>query len=386
MAFTTLSTLLLAIATARLTDASITKRVTCPTGQTTANAACCVLFPILDDIQANLFDGGECGEEVHESLRLTFHDAIGFSPSQGGGGADGSIITFDAIETAFPANAGIDDIVDAQTPFVNKYNISAGDFIQFAGAVGVSNCPGAPASSVPAWSSRGHGSVASGLGPRASGLGRFHFGTIRRCWVLARRDTQVVALLASHSVAAADHVDPTVSNIPGSPFDSTPGVFDTQFFIETQLKGTAFPGTSGNVGEAESPLAGEMRLQSDELVSRAIHSCSKVINWYYSLPGVRSYNLCAFSLLLTLSLLLDSRTACTWQSFAVDQTNMQNQFKAAMAKMAILGQNKANLVDCSDVIPVPKGVTTKPHLPAGKTMDDIEQACSASPFPTLVSI
>lgn len=41
------------------------------------NAACCSLFAIRDDIQENLFDGGECGEEVHESLRLTFHDAIG---------------------------------------------------------------------------------------------------------------------------------------------------------------------------------------------------------------------------------------------------------------------------------------------------------------------
>lgn len=98
----------------------------------------------------NLFDGGECGEEVHESLRLTFHDAIGFSPKLtaqgkfGGGGADGSLITFAATETVFHANGGIDDIVDAQTPFVAKWNVTPGDFIQFAGAVGVSNCPGAP--------------------------------------------------------------------------------------------------------------------------------------------------------------------------------------------------------------------------------------------------
>jgi cytochrome c peroxidase len=82
--------------------------------------------------------------KVHESLRLTFHDAIGFSPSLGGGGADGSIITFSAIETGFHANGGIDDIVNAQSPFVTQHNMTAGDFIQFAGAVGVSNCPGAP--------------------------------------------------------------------------------------------------------------------------------------------------------------------------------------------------------------------------------------------------
>ena len=123
----------------------------CPDGVNTAtNAACCDLFAVRDDIQQNLFDGGECGEDVHESLRLTFHDAIGFSPAIfaqgkfGGGGADGSIMTFSDIETNFHANNGVDEIVEEQRPFVEKHNMTAGDFIQFAGAVGVSNCPGAP--------------------------------------------------------------------------------------------------------------------------------------------------------------------------------------------------------------------------------------------------
>jgi hypothetical protein len=31
--------------------------------------------------------------------------------------------------------------------------------------------------------------------------------------------------------------------IPGTPFDSTPGIFDTQVFIEVQLRGTLFPGS-----------------------------------------------------------------------------------------------------------------------------------------------
>jgi hypothetical protein len=52
------------------------------------------------------------------------------------------------------------------------------------------------------------------------------------------------------------------------PFDSTPGIFDTQFFVETQLRGTVFPGTTGNQGEVMSPLKGELRLLSDHLMAR----------------------------------------------------------------------------------------------------------------------
>lgn len=92
--------------------------------------------------------------------------------------------------------------------------------------------------------------------------------------------------VSSHTIAAADHVDET---IPGTPFDSTPNIFDSQFFIETQLKGTLFPGTAGNQGEAQSPLGGEIRLQSDADLAR------------------------------------DSRTACEWQSFVSEYSCYSRQ-------------------------------------------------------------
>ncbi|KAH8112289.1 manganese peroxidase 1 precursor [Phellopilus nigrolimitatus] len=324
--------------------AAITRRVSCPDGVHTAtNAACCAWFPVLDDIQESLFDGGKCGEEVHESLRLTFHDAIGFSPSKGGGGADGSIITFADVETKFHANNGIDDIVDAQTPFVAKWNVTPGDFIQFAGAVGVSNCPGAPR--LQFFAGRPVPTAASPdlLIPEP-------FDTVDS--ILARFSDagfgpdEVVALLASHSIAAADHVDPS---IPGTPLDSTPGVFDSQFFVETQLHGTLFPGTGGNQGEAESPLAGELRLQSDSELAR------------------------------------DSRTSCTWQSFVNNEDNMRSAFAAAMLKLSIVDHSLDNLVDCSEVIPDVKPNTAAPYFPGTLTINDIEQACSSTPFPTLAS-
>jgi hypothetical protein len=351
MALKALSSALVLALTLQVVNGAITRPVACPDGKNTAtNAACCVLFPVLEDIQENLFDGGECGEEVHESLRLTFHDAIGFSPALtrqgkfGGGGADGSIMVFDEIETVFHANGGIDDIIDVQRPFVAAHNMTPGDFIQFAGAVGVSNCAGAP---------RLEFMFGRPMPTQASPdlLVPEPFDTITA--ILARfadagfSPAEVVALLASHTIAAADHVDPS---IPGTPFDSTPSQFDSQMFIEVQLRGTLFPGTSGNQGEVESALMGEIRLQSDHNLAR------------------------------------DSRTACEWQSFVNNQSKLQSAFKAAMAKLAILGHDRRTLIDCSEVIPVPsKQLAQGPHLPAGFTMNDIEQACANKPFPRLTA-
>jgi manganese peroxidase len=57
----------------------------------------------------------------------------------------------------------------------------------------------------------------------------------------------------------------------------------------------------------------------------------------------------------------------------VDQeAHMMSAFAAAMAKVAVLGQKKRDLIDCSDVIPIPKPFTGKAHLPAGSKLKDIQ--------------
>ncbi|KAK0502006.1 manganese peroxidase 1 precursor [Armillaria luteobubalina] len=346
MAFAPLLALLFSLTVVRLSDAALTKRVACPDGiHTVTNGACCALFPVIEDLQQNLFNGGECGEEVHESLRLTFHDAIAWSDfTDVGGGADGSIVTFSEIETNFHANDGIDEIVETIKPFIARHNITAGDFIQLSGAVGLTNCPGAPRLNFL------FGRPAA-IEPAQDLLVPEPFDTVTD--IIARftdagvTTPQLIALLSSHSVAAADKVDVT---IPGTPFDSTPGIFDTQVFIEVQLRGTRFPGTGGNHGEVMSPLAGEMRLQSDHTLAR------------------------------------DSRTDCLWQSFANNQARMQTEFKSAMLKLSTLGQDLTQMVDCSEVIPEPLAASAHgPHLPAGQNMKDIEQACATAAFPTLTA-
>jgi len=69
---------------------------------------------------------------------------------------------------------------------------------------------------------------------------------------------------------------------------------------------------------------------------------------------------------------VDPRTACYWQRNIEDEDYMVSSFKTQMAKLAVLGQDTTKLIDCSEVIPVPKPRKRKAHLPPGTSLDDIE--------------
>jgi hypothetical protein len=56
---------------------------------------------------------------------------------------------------------------------------------------------------------------------------------------------------------------------------------------------------------------------------------------------------------------------------------MMTQFKAAMAKLQTLGQPKT-LIDCSDVVPVPKPFTQAIKFPPTKSIKDVQIAVSCS--------
>ncbi|KJA19724.1 class II peroxidase [Hypholoma sublateritium FD-334 SS-4] len=345
MVFARLSAIVALALAASQVNAALTKRVTCASGHVTANAACCALFPAVDFLQENLFDGGECGEEAHSALRLSFHDAIGFSIHGGkGGGADGSILAFNSTELEFHANGGIDDIVARQFPVFEGLTLSAGDFVHLAAAVGTANCPGAPRLEF------FFGRPAP-LAPAPDLTVPEPTDSVTK--ILARfadagfSPAEAVALLSSHTIAAADVVDIT---IPGTPFDSTVGTFDTQVFLEVLLKGTAFPGNGSQAGEVLSPLAGEMRLQSDFAISQ------------------------------------DPRTACLWQAMVNDQERMMSEFKAAMAKLQVLGQNTRRLVDCSDVVPVPAPFAGPIKFPASFSSKDLQLACKELRFPNIATV
>ncbi|OBZ76767.1 Versatile peroxidase VPL2 [Grifola frondosa] len=320
------------------------KRASCSNGRTASNPKCCVWYDVLDDIQQNLFEGGQCGS--HESLRLTFHDAIAFSPNltrhgQFGGG-DGSIMAFAQIETATVANTGVDEIVELQRPFALKHNVSFGDFSL---ARRLEQLRGRPRLQFLAGRSNISQPAPDGLIPEPKDSVD---SILLRMGDAGFNAAETVDLLISHTVAGQEHIDTVSIRVyrRGTPLDSTPSTFDAQFFVETLLNGTAFPGTGPHLGEVESPLAGELRLQSDFVLAR------------------------------------DPRTACEWQSFVTNRDLMALKFQIVMAKLAVLGQNPFTLTDCSEVIPNPPPAPANirvAQLPAGKTLQDIQGSCPSCP-------
>ncbi|KZV88636.1 manganese peroxidase [Exidia glandulosa HHB12029] len=339
-----ISSALISLVLASGVFALATPRSTCADGTTVKNAACCRFIPIRDALINDVFEG-VCGENAHSTVRIAFHDAIGFSRAGGkGGGADGSMIAFDDIELNFPANAGIDEIVEDLEPFALANGISFGDVIHFGSSVALSLCPGAPV--VQTFVGR-----ANATAPAPDGTVPDPFNPVTQ--ILARMadagfsSDEVIALLASHSIAAQDEIEPEIQR---APFDSTPGIFDSQVFLEVQLRGTSFPGNGSHEGQVESPMPGEFRLQSDHEFAR------------------------------------DSRTACTWQTFALNQALMAQKFAQAMAKLSLLGQNPNQLTDCTEIIPQAAPAPLKvAFIPAGQTHNDIEQACATQLFPSTLS-
>ncbi|OBZ79464.1 Versatile peroxidase VPL1 [Grifola frondosa] len=307
------------------TYAAPSRQVACSAGRVASNSACCKCSTFWTTSRQTCSMVASAARKS-TSLCLTFHDAIGFSPMLfregkfGGGGADGSIMHFAQIETNFHANLGVDDIVETQRPFALKHEVSFGDL-----SSGL-QLRGWPTSRVPHGALERHPAISRPAGSRALRPDGHYLRPHGRCWVHPERGRRPSDL--AH-LAAQDHVDPT---IPGTPFDSTPSDFDAQFFVETLLTGTLFPGNGSNVGEVMSPLAGEIRILSDFEIAR------------------------------------DARTACEWQSFITDHTAMVTKFERVMSKLATLGQNARELIDCSEVIPVPAAAKLAAvTLPAGRS-------------------
>ena len=154
------------------------------------------------------------------------------------------MLIFPDVEPNFHANLGISDSVEALTPFLrNHTDVTAGDLIQFGAAVAITNCPGAPRLQFLAGRPNATAPAPDGLIPEPQDAVDKIFARMEDGGRFS--PNEVVALLASHTIARSDHIVPNEQAVP---FDTTPFTFDTQIFLEVLLKGVGFPGGSNDTG------------------------------------------------------------------------------------------------------------------------------------------
>jgi len=280
------------------------------------NPTCIPWYGIRDAIMGGLYQG-RCGDNARAAIRLAFHDAGTFSlalQSAGlpNGGADGSMLT-DPTEVLRNENSGLANIVSLLQPMPAKFGVPPGDIIQIAGVLGVLACPGGPL--IRAWVGRNKAlnTAPQGLLPDPNSpvptlLARFaDMGFTSR---------SLMALIGAHSTGKQRFQNTALAN---ESFDTTVDIWDVRFYSQTAAA-TAQPGT--------------FRLASD-------------VNFAGNASTTTDFN-----------------------RFVGMQTQWTTEYSAAHEQMSVLGQNVADLTDCTEMLPASISLAPLAEPTTGKPPTD----------------
>jgi hypothetical protein len=190
---------------------------------------CCVWKWISYEMTAK-FNGtsGRCSKFARAAVRLGFHDAGVWSNTSSYGGADGSILLTNEIDRA--ENDGLEIIAEQTKAWYNKYSkygISMADLIQFGANVATVVCPLGPR--IRTFVGRKDNAKAgpTGLLP---GVNDSADKNIKLFEAKTIDPHDLVALLGAHTTSQQHFVN---TGRDGDPQDSTPGIWDVEFYGET---------------------------------------------------------------------------------------------------------------------------------------------------------
>jgi hypothetical protein len=173
---------------------------------------------------------GQCNEAARQAIRLGFHDAGAWSTTSGFGGADGSmLISPDELNRA--ENNGMQPIIATYRALLaDKYTalgVGAADLVQFGAQVATVTCPLGARIKTYVGRQDGDGSSPDGLLPDVHSDADTLINLFADKTISAG---DLAALVGAHSTSEQDIVD---ANFAGAPQDSTPGVWDVEFYSET---------------------------------------------------------------------------------------------------------------------------------------------------------
>ncbi|KID79397.1 Peroxidase [Metarhizium brunneum] len=275
---------------------------------------CCIWKHIADEMKSKMTgDAGRCNNLARQCIRMGFHDAATWSLNTGkDGGADGSLVLarecFDR-----KVNNGVTDGCNQMQAWFDTYKsfgVSMADLIQMGANVATVVCPLGPR--VRSFVGRKDNANPSpdGLLPSPSDPADQLISLFANKTISAN---QLVALVGAHTTSQQFFVDTARA---GDPQDSTPGVWDTNFYGETT--------------DANSPKQ-VFKFQSDVSLSQ------------------------------------DSRTKGAWTAFTGTQGQRpwNGAYAAAYVRMSMLGvYNTNDLTECTKALPLPITSFTFPDAAA----------------------
>ncbi|GAB7354557.1 hypothetical protein MBLNU459_g5012t1 [Dothideomycetes sp. NU459] len=267
------------------------------------NDTCCVWSYVAQALTI-AFTGptGRCNAAARSAIRLGFHDAGPWSSSlaaagQDFGGADGSIV-LSGSEINRADNNGLQSIVQQAAVWSKLFNVGVADLIQFAAKHAIVTCPLGPRLRVFVGRKDSSKPAPTGLMPSVTQSADTLINLFQDKTIIPH---DLAALLGAHSASQQFLVNTTLS---GFYLDSTPGVWDVNFYNET-LQPNALPHV--------------FRFQSDMVLA------------------------------------VDSRTTDEWRAFVGAQSHWNEDFAAAYVRVSMLGVNNMNnLTECTQVMPAAK--------------------------------
>lgn len=165
-------------------------------------------------------------------MRLGFHDAGAWSTTSDYGGADGSLLlSSDEINRA--ENNGLQEIRSEGLRILDRYSsngISAADLVQFMHNVATVTCPLGPRLLTLVGREDNQEANPRGLIPSNNVTDATYLIELFENKTISPRD--LAALLGAHTVAQQFDVNPALA---GQGLDSTPGVWDMNFYQEMAL-------------------------------------------------------------------------------------------------------------------------------------------------------
>ncbi|KAE9970005.1 hypothetical protein BLS_005123 [Venturia inaequalis] len=227
---------------------------------------------------------GTCTNDARASIRAVFHDCF---PQ---GGCDGSLAH--PVELARIDNVPMTATINKMAALADRYKVGIADMLMFAGSHAVISCPGGPSTKTYVGRTDATGPAPDGQLPQADAGGNEALSHFRDQGFSAE---DLAALIGAHTAARQATTDPSRA---GASQDSTPGVWDMLYYVQTILRLAPFT------------------FQSDINLSEQ----NEVGPWM--------------------------------KIFSLDKIAWDRSFSSAMAKMELLGsQGTAGLTDCTSALP-----------------------------------